>query len=384
MKNIPTLSYYFLFLILIISCTDAKKSNVQTIVGHIKGLDNNNIILIDERSFPIDTVSSENGEFRFEHDFDISNPIRYGLFIPQLSNADGGTRQNNTFFFIDNKTINISGKISNENLEDIKVEGSPITKEYIDLDHNLPANVGFRFYEKPYMEAFTNYNQIDKSEENLKQLQYYDEKIDSLYELKSKNLVEAIADNPESIALSNMIYWYFKDESPEFIKNTLDQFSSSIKNSHYLSLLETELKLKEASSVGATAPNFVLKDNLNKDVSLSDFKGQYVLLDFWASWCAPCIREIPNLIQAHNSFNEKGLKIIFVSIDSSRDKWEKALQKENLPYLKLFDSQGMTKELYQYIGIPHIVLISPEGKIIKINEGLRGDQLQKTLEHYLS
>ncbi len=383
MKQVTIISSFILALTMTFSYSNNKERNGQIVEGTIKGLGNNSIILIDERSFPIDTVWAVDNQFKFEHDLDISDPIRYGLFIPQLSNADGGIRQNKTYFFIDSELIKITGDIMDENLMNIEVAGSPTTKEFEDLEYNLPSSIGLRKYEEPYNRAFRNYNRTEKSEENAKQLKYYGNIIDSLFRLKSTNIVDAIKDNNESIALTKMVYWNFQNASGEFIKGILDQFSPNIKDSHYLSLLEAQLKLKEGASVGAFAPDFVVKDNEGKVVKLSDFKGDYLLLDFWASWCGPCRKEIPNLILAHNTFKDRGLNIISVSIDSSIDKWEKALQKENLPYIKLYDGASITQKLYQYSAIPYIVLISPEGKIIKINEGLRGEQLQWTLENLL-
>lgn len=383
MNHIKSLAYFILILILTYSCAEIKEDNSQTVEGIIQGLGNNSIILMDERSMPIDTVWAVNNQFKFEHEYDISDPVRYGLFLPQLSNADGGMRQNKTFFFIDSKTIHVTADIVEDNLKNIEIEGSPITKEYKDLDENLPANIGLKELEKPYNEAFNLYNHVEQSEANLKQLNYYSKLADSLFRLKSKNMIDAIKDNKESIALANMIYWNFQNEPVEVVRDILEKFSPSVQDSHYLALLESQLKLKEGAAVGAMAPDFAATDDEGKAVRLSDFKGGYLLLDFWASWCGPCRKEIPNLKLAHDNFKDRGLKIVSISIDDSKAKWEKALEQENLPYIKLFDEEKLTLNLYQYNAIPFIVLVSPEGKIIRINDGLRGEQLQETLDGLL-
>src|SRR5690606_6885921 len=105
-------------------------------------------------------------------------------------------------------------------------------------------------------------------------------------------------------------------------------------------------------------------------------KGQYVLLDFWASWCAPCRDENPNLVKQYNTYKDKGFTILGVSLDDTRDKWLKAIENDKLTWhhvseLKQWDSKVVGQ--YQIQGIPASFLLDKEGRIIAKN--LRGDEL---------
>jgi peroxiredoxin len=133
---------------------------------------------------------------------------------------------------------------------------------------------------------------------------------------------------------------------------------------------------------GQQAPDFIQPDTLGKPVQLSLFRGNYVLVDFWASWCAPCRAENPNVVKAWNAYRQKGFKIISVSIDSdnARVKWLKAIHDDGMPWIHVSDLKGWKNAAAQTYGIkavPSNFLIDPQGKIVGKN--LRGEALQAKL-----
>jgi peroxiredoxin len=133
---------------------------------------------------------------------------------------------------------------------------------------------------------------------------------------------------------------------------------------------------------GAPAPDFTMNDVDGKPVKLSDFRGKWVLLDFWASWCKPCRRENPNLVKAYNDFKDKGFTILGVSLDKPEDKekWLEAIRTDGLAWTQLSDLKAWENEaakLYDVNAIPMNFLINPEGKIVA--KYLRGEGLHEQL-----
>ncbi len=143
----------------------------------------------------------------------------------------------------------------------------------------------------------------------------------------------------------------------------------------------------EASSgpaEGSPAPDIDLATPAGKKASLSSLKGKYVLLDFWASWCAPCRHENPNVVAAYNKFKSKNFTVFSVSLDSDKDKWAEAIAHDKLEWTHVSDLQGWQSPVaatYGVQSIPSNFLIDPSGKIIA--HDLRGDDLDAKLEEVL-
>lgn len=141
-----------------------------------------------------------------------------------------------------------------------------------------------------------------------------------------------------------------------------------------------------ASLLNKPAPDFTLPDVNGNPVSLSSYKGKYVLVDFWASWCRPCRMENPNVVQAYNNFKDKNFTVLGVSLDrpDGKEEWVKAIKDDKLGWTHVSDLkfwESAVVSLYRFEGIPYNVLVDPTGKVIA--ESLRGADLERKLSEVL-
>jgi len=191
-----------------------------------------------------------------------------------------------------------------------------------------------------------------------------------------------ISENPDSyislIALE--MYAYYADYNS--IAPLFDNLSASVKATEAGKKYAARLPILKSVAIGATAPEIIEADTNGKKVSLSSFRGKYVLLDFWASWCAPCRLDNPHVVKAFGKYKNQNFTILGVSLDrpGKKDNWLKAIHKDGLTWnhvsdLQFFDSKPAV--LYAVRAIPQNFLIDPNGKIIARN--LMGSDLEDKL-----
>jgi thiol-disulfide isomerase/thioredoxin len=207
----------------------------------------------------------------------------------------------------------------------------------------------------------------------------------------SDKVAQKIRENASSFA-SIMAIQQLKPENYMDVYKALDQGlqqkypgSDDIKSFHAM-VQQTQMMVAraEATKVGNEAPELILPTPDNKELALSSLRGKVVLIDFWASWCGPCRKEMPNVKLVYQKYKDKGFEIYGVSLDKDRNAWLEAIEKDGLKWPQVSDLkfwQSEAAQTYAVQSIPHTVLIGKDGKIIA--SGLRGAELESKLAEVL-
>ncbi len=368
------------FAVILTSCGNQTKSGSKAgssevaeyqLKGSIKGLESGWVYLYHpekEQQIP-DSSKIEDGKFSF------SGEVAHPEFV-LLGYDQGGQKRFPLGFFLDGGKITLNGTL--DSLYKADITGSAAQEDLKKFNAmRTPIDV-------KQEQLYNDYQAASMSGDERKALQI--QKDYELLEEEGKELVSRfIKEHPASYVSAFQLAQNFSyDIVPSQVEPLYNALDDKIKNSHFGKTVKESLDAAKTTAVGSIAPDFTLNDTKGKPVSLAAFRGKYILVDFWASWCGPCRQENPTVVKAYQNYKSKGFDILGVSLDEKKDKWEQAIKQDKLEWTQVSDLKGWQSdvaELYGVKAIPMNYLLDKEGKIIA--KSLRGADLIRRLGELL-
>jgi peroxiredoxin len=383
-------SLLFLVAALVIQACSSNP-NEFSIKGTYKNADNEKVTLLQLKTDgmkKIDSVKLETGgEFQFTGYTNIPT-----FFVVQADKSK-------TITLLVKPGDNISLKANLNNFQgSYDIKGSKDSRKIMKLRRNLESNIA-------KLDSLGKFYKQNPNNENSQKLRSRLNKVSNEIVQKQKDYTKRFIDNNLNSMVSLMALYqqigprsYVLDPRKDF--EYFEKVDSALMNKYpnsgpvkslhsQVEQMKQQRKAEKESAkrlaIGQKAPEIALPNPAGDTIALSSLRGQYVLLDFWASWCKPCRVENPNLVKAYKRYNDKGFEIYQVSLDKKRASWEKAIEKDNLSWTHVSDLKfwnSSAAKTYNIRSIPANFLLNEKGEIIDKN--LRGDALQKKLHEIFS
>ena len=353
-----------------------------TIKGDMLFPDRMQMVFLSYRSADGELVrdSLKPNDSKFLFTAKITEPTLGSLSIRfEPANGQPKPRMDGMQLFLEPGKIKIEAK---DSLKFAKVEGS---KSHIEFE---TLNDLQKIYNEKSMELNNHYMEYskNKNEEGMKRIV---EEFNKLTEEKNEQVFRKyVSENPASpIVLYALKQYAGYDMDPLKVEILYEKLPASVRASQSGIAFKEQIETAKKTMIGAYAMDFTQNDTLGKPVSLSSFKGKYVLIDFWASWCGPCRKENPNVVKAFNTYNNKGFTVLGISLDQpgKQQSWIDAIHKDQLTWTHVSDLKywdNVVAKQYGITGIPQNLLLDPTGKIIARN--IRGEELDKKLKEVFS
>lgn len=348
-----------------------------TITGDVKPFKNGDKIYLSYKENGkqyLDSTVVNNGYFKFNGSI---NSLGIGYVCRNDNPLTADILYDSINFFIQPGDILITTR---DSLKRASIEGSPLNKD----------NTELRLALMPLTKKLSSIKDIDEltpeQQADLTITNPIKAAIDSIFKLMDPIKFAFIKSHPDSYVSLLTLDRMVNHADLSLVANAYNSLSVTNKTSDLGKTMGATINSAKQSQIGVIAADFELTTSTGKKVKLANFKGKYLLIDFWASWCLPCRQENPNVVAAYKKYNSKKFTVLSISIDNKtgRQAWLKAIKTDKLPWIQAIDhynAAASVKNLYGITTIPANVLIDPTGKIVAKN--IKGLELHQTLAKVL-
>lgn len=360
-------------IVILSGCGETKRNGNFELKGTLSNSNGETIYLeklINPQPVTVDsTVVDEKGNFEF-----VNYTPNIGFYRIKLN------QQNFAMLVLDsNDKVKVTANIKDLG-NTYKVEGSPETALFVEYNEiTKKKNIQMDSLNQAFQAIVQTIKMDSLKMDSLSNI--FETPFNSIMDAYNASMGEKILKNSDKYASMIAIQGMEPDKYSDVYKKLDEGLTKKFPADKGVKIFHDVVNKMLATTIGQEAPDIVLPTPDDKELALSSFKGKIVLVDFWASWCGPCRKEMPNVVKAYAKFKDKGFEIYGVSLDQDKGRWVEAIAKDGITWpqvsdLKYWDSYAA--KLYAVEGIPYTVLLDKEGKIIAKN--LRGAELEKAIE----
>lgn len=352
-------------LCLFVACSSNQKSTSYTVTGELADSTSNGKMIyierVDDRKY-IDSTRVEGNKFVFTGQIDTAVCCRIDVTPYEFA-----------AFILESGDIRVYPNMKQRT----KPSGTPLNEAYTRLTTEMDSVI--HFLDKRMQEFREKYTDEIVFKEK------WGEEWKEISKGLTKRCIELYkVHNNDAIGYSLLYSVYMSATDLDTQEAIINTFGPWLKSTRQVQDFMNRIQSIRQTAEGKPFVDIKGRDLEGKDVALSDYvgKGNYVLMDMWASWCSPCKEEIPNLAKLHNQFKDKGLTVVGLFVWDKEEKLKKAVEKEKICWPQIYDKENVARDLYGVKGIPFIVLFAPDGTILK--RELRGEVMIKTVTELLT